>query len=209
MTNGRENKSNMMKNKKNEDKKNDEKISKEMNEKVTNIDENEENVEVEGNKANVADKVSSLKVELDVKTKKCDEYYNMLQRTVAEFDNYKKRTAKEKETIYQDALSDAVLAMLPVVDNFERAVKTTESGADMASFKEGMDLVYRQLKDSLKSLGVEEIVSVGDKFDPQLHNAIRHIEDEAHDENTVIEEFQKGYKIQDKVIRHSMVIVAN
>jgi molecular chaperone GrpE len=100
--------------------------------------------------------------------------------------------------------------MLPVVDNFERAMKAAENdSATNTPFKEGMELVYRQLKDALKNLGVEEIKSVGEAFDPQLHNAVMHIEDDSYGDNTVIDEFQKGYALKDKVIRHSMVKVAN
>ncbi|HEY9062286.1 MAG TPA: nucleotide exchange factor GrpE [Pseudobacteroides sp.] len=151
-----------------------------------------------------------IKAMLEQKSKQCDEYFNMLQRTAAEFDNYKKRTAKEKEALYWDAVGETVLAMLPVVDNFERAIKAAENDpATNSSFKEGMELVYRQLKDALKDLGVEEIKSIGENFDPQLHNAVMHIEDDSYGDSTIVEEFQKGYVLKDKIIRHSMVKVAN
>lgn len=151
-----------------------------------------------------------IKAMLEQKSKQCDEYFNMLQRTAAEFDNYKKRTAKEKEALYWDAVGETTLAMLPVVDNFERAIKAAENdSATDSSFKEGMELVYRQLKEALKNLGVEEIKSVGENFNPQLHNAVMHIEDDSYGDSTIIEEFQKGYVLKDKVIRHSMVKVAN
>jgi molecular chaperone GrpE len=161
----------------------------------------------DGDSASATDEIKTV---LEQKSKQCDEYFNMLQRTAAEFDNYKKRTAKEKEALYNDAVSETVLAMLPVVDNFERAMKAAENdSATNTPFKEGMELVYRQLKDALKNLGVEEIKSVGEAFDPQLHNAVMHIEDDSYGDNTVIDEFQKGYALKDKVIRHSMVKVAN
>jgi molecular chaperone GrpE len=163
--------------------------------------------DVEGDSASATDEIKTL---LEQKSKQCDEYLNMLQRTAAEFDNYKKRTAKEKEALYNDAVSETVLAILPVVDNFERAMKAAENdSATNASFKEGMELVYRQLKDVLKNLGVEEIKSIGEAFDPQLHNAVMHIEDDSYGDNTVVDEFQKGYALKDKVIRYSMVKVAN
>jgi len=153
--------------------------------------------------------LEEIKNNLDVKSKQCEEYLDKLQRMSAEFDNYKKRTAREKEALYNDAIGDAVSAFLPVVDNLQRAIQAFEKGDDKQTLKDGIDLVNRQVKDVMKSLGVEEIVSVGNKFDPELHNAVMHIEDEAYEESSVIDEFQKGYVIKEKVIRHSMVKVAN
>jgi len=169
-----------------------------------------DNQETTQNDGANASKIEEVKAMLEQKTKQCDEYFSMLQRTAAEFDNYKKRTVKEKDALYNDAVSDTVLAILPVVDNFERAMKAAENDSTTnASFKEGMELVYKQFKDALKSLGVEEIKSVGETFDPQLHNAVMHIEDDSYGASIVIEEFQKGYVLKDKVIRYSMVKVAN
>ncbi len=168
---------------------------------------NQETADNGGNNDSVNEEVKAM---LEQKSKQCEEYFSMLQRTAAEFDNYKKRTVKEKDVLYNDAVSETVLSMLPVVDNFERAMKAAENDSTTdSSFKEGMELVYRQLKDALKNLGVEEIKSVGETFDPQLHNAVMHIEDDSYDANMVVEEFQKGYVLKDKVIRHSMVKVAN
>jgi len=153
-------------------------------------------------------KLEALKTELDEKTKKCDEYFNMLQRTAAEFDNYKKRTLKEKESIYYDAVADVIAAFLPVIDNLERALNSScEENSD--SLREGIELILRQVREILKNNNVEEIKAVGEKFDPQLHNAVMHVEDENEGEGVVVEEFLKGYIIKDKVIRHSMVKVAN
>jgi len=153
--------------------------------------------------------MEQLRNELEEKTKKCEEYLNMLQRTAAEFDNYKKRTAKEMGSIYNDAAVDVVNAFLPVVDNIERAVQASSKEVDAASLKEGIDLVYRQFKEVMGKLGVEEIKSLGEKFDPNLHNAVMHVEDPEYGESVIIEEFQKGYILKDKVIRYSMVKVAN
>ena len=153
--------------------------------------------------------MEQLKNELEEKTKKCEEYFNMLQRTAAEFDNYKKRTAKEMGSVYNDAAVDIVAAFLPVVDNIERAVQASSKEADAASLKEGIDLVFRQFKEVMAKLGVEEIKSLGEKFDPNLHNAVMHVEDPEYGESVVVEEFQKGYTLKDKVIRYSMVKVAN
>ena len=127
-------------------------------------------------------------------------------RLMAEFDNYKKRSAKEREAIYTDVRVDTVTKFLPVFDNLERAMKTET--ADEA-FKKGVEMTYNQLTDVFKKLGVEEIESVGKPFDPALHNAVMHVEDETLGENQIVEEFQKGFKIGEKVIRYSMVKVAN
>ena len=127
-------------------------------------------------------------------------------RLMAEFDNYKKRSAKEREAIYTDVRVDTVTKFLPVFDNLERAMKTET--ADEA-FKKGVEMTFNQLMDVFKKLGVEEIESIGKPFDPTLHNAVMHVEDESLGENEIVEEFQKGFKIGDKVIRHSMVKVAN
>lgn len=153
--------------------------------------------------------LESLKAELEEKNKKNEEYLDKLQRSVAEFDNYKKRTIREKESLYSEAVSDVVAAILPVVDNLERALQACSGDNGLQSLKEGVELVYRQMKDSLKNIGVEEINCCEACFDPQLHNAVMHVEDEGCGQNVVVEEFQKGYVYKDKVIRHSMVKVAN
>ena len=127
-------------------------------------------------------------------------------RLMAEFDNYKKRSAKERENIYTDVRVDTVTKFLPVFDNLERAMKTET--ADEA-YKKGVEMTFNQLMDVFKKLGVEEIESVGKTFDPAIHNAVMHVEDESFGENEIVEEFQKGFRIGDKVIRFSMVKVAN
>lgn len=156
-----------------------------------------------------ANELEKLCEQLDMKTKQCDEYLNMLQRTKAEFDNYKKRTAKEKIDLYSDAVSEVIGAILPVLDNLERAIQAANGEDNSGSLKEGIGLVYRQFKDVFKNIGVEEIKGAGESFDPNLHNAVMHVNDEAYGENVVVEEFQKGYIYKEKVIRHSMVKVAN
>lgn len=164
----------------------------------------------EENKKELKEKLKATNHELKEKSKKCEEYLDRLQRTVAEFDNYKRRTMKEKEGMYLDALCDTVSSFLPVVDNFERAILALEKeDEEKETLKDGIALVFKQLKDVMKSLDVDEIKSVGEKFDPNLHNAVMHIEDDSYAENEVIEEFQKGYIVKDRVIRHSMVKVAN
>ena len=126
-------------------------------------------------------------------------------RLVAEYDNYRKRTAKEKEAIYPEAKVSVVNVFLPVLDNLERALAT--AGDD--PIYEGVKMISKQFAETLKSIGVEEIKAVGEKFDPNFHNAVMHIDDENFGENEIVEEFQKGYKIGDRIIRYSMVKVAN
>ena len=127
-------------------------------------------------------------------------------RLAAEYDNYRKRTQKEKADAYQNAKSDAVLAFLPVYDNLERALK--QETADEA-YKKGVEMTMNGLKDVLSKLGVEEIPALGETFDPNVHNAVMHVEDESAGENTVVEVFQAGFRSGEKVIRFAMVKVAN
>ena len=142
---------------------------------------------------------SSIQDELEEMT---DRY----KRLAAEFDNYKKRSNKEKEVLYASLVSDILSSFLPVMDNLEKA--TTVETKD-ENYKVGVELVLKQILDILKGYGVEEIKSVGEKFDPELHEAVSHIQDENFGEQEVTQEFRKGYKIGNKIIRHAMVIVAN
>ena len=135
-----------------------------------------------------------------------DELNDKVRRTLAEFDNYRKRTEKEKINNYAIGARDIVVKILPVVDNFERGLQQAKEGD---SFADGMKMIYKQLMTTLEDLGVKPIEAVGQKFDPNFHNAVMHVEDESAEENTVIEEFQKGYTYKDFVIRCSMVKVAN
>ncbi|MCC8091029.1 MAG: nucleotide exchange factor GrpE [Oscillospiraceae bacterium] len=127
-------------------------------------------------------------------------------RLMAEFDNYKKRSVRERENIYADVRVDTVTRFLPVYDNLQRALSAET--ADEA-YKKGVEMTFNQLLDVFRKLGVEEIESVGQPFDPTLHNAVMHVQDEESGENMVVEEFQKGFKLGEKVIRFSMVKVAN
>ncbi len=127
-------------------------------------------------------------------------------RLMAEYDNFRKRSAKERENIYSDVRVDTVTKFLPVYDNLERALAAET--VDEA-YKKGVEMTFTQLKDVMKKLGVEEIKAEGQHFDPTMHNAVMHVEDEAYGENTIVQEFQKGFKLGDKVIRFSMVKVAN
>lgn len=129
-------------------------------------------------------------------------------RTAAEYDNFRKRTEKEKLQIYSSATSKAILSILPAIDSLEMAEKSAEGGSE--DYKKGFLMVKAQFNEALKSLGVEPFGEVGDEFNPDLHNAVSHIKDEDNEgENLVSEVFQKGYKLQEKVIRHAMVQVTN
>ena len=130
-------------------------------------------------------------------------------RLAAEYDNYRKRTAKEKEAIYSDAKIDTVTAMLPVYDNLERALEQYRDEDAASPHRKGVEMVFTQFKESLAKLGVTAMDALGQPFDPEKHNAVMHVEDEALGENTVAEVFQAGFMLGEKVIRFAMVKVAN
>ena len=127
-------------------------------------------------------------------------------RLAAEYDNYRRRSQKEKESAWADSKAETAAAFLPVYDNLERALK--QSTADEA-YKKGVEMTMTQLKEVLTKLGIEEIPALGEPFDPNLHNAVMHVEEEGAGENTIVEVFQAGFRSGDKVIRFSMVKVAN
>lgn len=129
-----------------------------------------------------------------------------LKRNMAEFDNFRKRTEKEKSSMYIIGAKDIIEKILPVVDNFERGLAQATEGDP---FAEGMEKIYKQLTTTLESLGVEPIEAVDKEFNPDLHNAVMHVEDENYGENVVAQVLQKGYKIGDRVVRYAMVKVAN
>ena len=145
----------------------------------------------------------------DKKDAEIEELKDRLVRQMAEFDNYRKRTDKEKKQNYEIGASDFILKILPVVDNFERGLGAMTDADKESSFAQGIEMIYKQLITVLADLGVTPIEAVGQEFDPNLHNAVMHAEDEGLGENIVAEEFQKGYKYKDTVLRHSMVKVAN
>lgn len=145
----------------------------------------------------------------DPKDEKIEELTDRLQRTMAEFDNYRKRTDKEKASMYVIGAKDIVEKMLPVVDNFERAMATVTEEQKKDPFVDGMDKIYKHLCKTLEDMGVKPIEAVGKEFDPNFHNAVMHVEDDEVGENIVVEEFQKGYMYRDSVVRYSMVKVAN
>lgn len=132
---------------------------------------------------------------------------DLLLRTAAEYDNYRKRTEREKSTIYSDATAAAVAELLPVADNLERALEQKECSAE--DLRKGVEMVMNQLDAALQKLGVTEMGKIGESFNPELHNAVSHIDDENAGENSIVQVFQKGYRINDRVVRHAMVQVAN
>ncbi len=149
------------------------------------------------------------KAKVDPRDEKIAELTDRVTRQMAEFDNFRKRTEKEKTERYELGAKDIIDKILPVVDNFERGLQAvTEEDKDNA-FVNGMDMIYKQLLTTLEGLDVKPIPAVGEEFNPELHNAVMHIEDENLGENVVAEEFQKGYTYRSHVVRHSMVKVAN
>ena len=156
---------------------------------------------IENEKANKKEKKEDLKIQEEL-----DEINDRYKRILAEFENYKKRSSKEREQLYNNLKSDIVSSLLPVIDNLEKAVETK---TEDESYKQGIELVLKQFLDVLNSMGVEAIETVGTTFDPELHEAVSSVVDENLGEKEIKEEFRKGYKIGSKVIRHSMVVVAN
>ena len=143
---------------------------------------------------------------IDPKQQELDELNDRYKRVLAEFENYKKRSSKERETLYNSIVSDIVEVFLPVVDNLENALKIETQDVE---YKKGIELVLKQFKDILKSKGVEEIPAMGESFDPALHEAVSSVQDPEKNVQEIVQEYRKGYKIGSKVIRHSMVVVAN
>ena len=134
---------------------------------------------------------------------------DQVKRQMAEFDNFRKRTEREKTDMFDLGAIDVVKKLLPIVDNFERGFKTLPEGEETTGFAKGMEMVHKQMMKMLEELKVTPIEAIGNEFDPKLHNAVQHVEKDDVGENIVVEEFEKGYKYKDTVIRHSMVIVAN
>ena len=145
----------------------------------------------------------------DQKDAVIEDLQDRLKRQMAEFDNYRKRTDKEKSAMFEMGASDVVKKLLPIVDNFERGFKSVTEEELQTPFAKGMDMVYKQTIKMLEDLQVKPIEAVGSEFNPEFHNAVMHVEDDSQGENIIVEEFEKGYTYRDVVIRHSMVKVAN
>jgi len=169
----------------------------------------EEALEPEKAEEQPEEKKEKKKKKKDKWEEKVEELEDRVKRQMAEFDNFRKRTEKEKSHMYEIGARDVIEKILPVVDNFERGLATVPEEEKSNPVIEGMDKIYKQLITTLTDLGVAPIEAVGREFDPNFHNAVMHVEDEELGENIVAEEFQKGYMYKDSVIRHSMVKVAN
>ena len=152
------------------------------------------------------DKKETQKTQDMVPKQDYDELEDRYKRILAEFENFKKRSQKEREGLYNSILSDIVEVMLPVVDNLENASKVETKDEN---YKQGVDLVLKQFKDVLASKGVQEIKALGETFDPSLHEAVGSVQDPEKNTQEIVQEYRKGYKIGNRVIRHSMVVVAN
>lgn len=169
-------------------------MSEEKKEVLNENKEEKNGVEAKGN-----DELGAMKQELEETT-------DRLKRIMAEFENYKKRSNKEREMLYNSLLADIVSSFLPVIDNLEKALSVETKDEN---YKQGIELVLKQFNDVLAKFGVEEIKTVGETFDPEVHEAVSSIQDETKGEKEIVQEFRKGYKIGTKVVRHSMVVVAN
>lgn len=179
--------------------------------KQESLEQEQENLEKDQNKTETDEennKIAELECQLEKKDAEIRESKEQLQRLAAEFDNYKKRTAREKEKLYACSVADVVAAFIPVIDNVDLALKASESGDK--GIRDGVQLIRRQLDDILANLKVKPIETIGEEFNPELHEAVMHVEDETLGDNEIIEEFRKGYIYKDEiVIRHSVVKVAN
>lgn len=165
--------------------------------------------ELEKNEKKVEEKTEKQKAKKEqeiVPKSEYDELDDRYKRILAEFENFKKRNGKERENLYNSILADIVEVMLPILDNLENAAKVETKDEE---YKKGIELVLKQFQDTLKSKGVEEINALGETFDPQLHEAVSSVQDDTKGEKEIVQEYRKGYKIGTKVIRHSMVVVAN
>ena len=162
-----------------------------------------ENEKTAAEETAAADEKDAIIEELNKKLADANDKY---LRTIAEYDNFRKRSQKEKEAIFSDSKTDIISKFLPVIDNFERA---SAADTDLESYKKGIEMTVNQLLEVFTGFGVEAYGAKGDEFDPNIHNGVMHIDDETLGENVISEVYMKGYKMGDKVIRHATVIVAN
>lgn len=155
------------------------------------------------------EKKGFFKKKKDPRDEKIEELTDRVKRQMAEFENFRKRTEKEKSTMYEMGARDIIERMLPVIDNFERGLATVPEDEKGSPIAEGMEKIYKQFQKTLEEAGVKPIEAVGQEFDPNFHNAVMHVDDDSLGENIVAEELQKGYMYRESVVRHSMVKVAN
>ena len=171
--------------------------------------ETEESQDTKDTESKEKKKVFAKKEKKDKKDEKIEELTDRLTRQMAEFDNFRKRTEREKSQMYEIGAKDIIEKILPVIDNFERGLAAVPEESKEDPFVEGMEKIYKQIMTTLEGVGVKPIEAVGQEFNPDFHNAVMHVEDEEAGENIITEEFQKGYMYHDSVVRHSMVKVAN
>lgn len=168
--------------------------------------ENNYNEEVDEEFVNNKKDLEKIKVLIETQKQELEEKDDRIKRLIAEFENFKKRSSKERENLYNSVMGDIVTSFLPIIDNLEKAV---EVKTDDKEYRQGIELVLKQFKDVLASNGVKEIETVGQTFNPELHEAITSVTDENLGIQEIKEEYRKGYMIGNKVIRHSLVVVAN
>lgn len=171
--------------------------------------ETEESQDTKDTESKEKKKFFAKKEKKDKKDEKIEELTDRLTRQMAEFDNFRKRTEREKSQMYEIGAKDIIEKILPVIDKFERGLAAVPEESKEDPFVEGMEKIYKQIMTTLEGVGVKPIEAVGQEFNPDFHNAVMHVEDEEAGENIITEEFQKGYMYHDSVVRHSMVKVAN
>ena len=171
--------------------------------------ETEESQDTKDTESKEKKKFFAKKEKKDKKDEKIEELTDRLTRQMAEFDNFRKRTEREKSQMYEIGAKDIIEKILPVIDNFERGLAAVPEESKEDPFVEGMEKIYKQIMTTLEGVGVKPIEAVGQEFNPDFHNAVMHVEDEEAGENIITEEFQKGYMYHDSVVRNSMVKVAN
>ena len=170
------------------------------------MDEINNEVNEELNEEMNKDDVAKIKVLIETQKQELEEKDDRIKRLIAEFENFKKRSSKERENLYSSIMGDIVTSFLPIIDNLEKAVQIKTSDEE---YKQGIELVLKQFKDVLEANGVKEIESVGHTFNPELHEAVTSVVDDNLGIQEIKEEYRKGYMIGDRVIRHSLVVVAN
>jgi molecular chaperone GrpE len=183
------------------------------NKELENMNE-EKNVDVEETVETTEEVVEDVKEEtvedkLEAALAKADENWDKYLRQLAEFENFRKRSNAEKAGMYNNGVRDVVEKLLPVIDNFERAIASVPEDEREGGMFKGVEMIQKQFLEIMSAVGVEEIPAEGEPFDPNVHSAVMHVEQEGCDDNVVVEVFQKGYKLGDKIIRPSMVKVAN
>lgn len=183
-----------------------EEIKEQVSEEELNTEENKDNAEANGDAAEAEDTEADAK---DPAKAKIEELEDKVKRQLAEFDNFRKRTEKEKTGMFEAGQKSVVEKILPVVDNFERALATIKEGEESNPHAEGMQMIYKQLMTELEKMDVKPIEAVGKEFDPEFHNAVMQCESDEYDSGIVAAELQKGYTFGDSVLRHSMVSVVS